>query len=56
MSIISSLSDFSKSIQPESWSVQDLRLNEFNNQEECFENFVVFRENPILLPNCYVHF
>lgn len=41
MSTTEVLCTFCEIIQPESWKVDDLHLNRYNNQEECYENFVV---------------
>lgn len=45
------LCEFTNKIQPETWKIQDLQLEIFNNQEECFENFLVINKykNRILI-------
>lgn len=41
MSATAVLCDFTALIQPESWKIQDLRLNNFKTQDDCIENFTV---------------
>lgn len=41
MSTTEIMCGFCETIQPENWKVDDLHLNSYNNQEECYENFLV---------------